>query len=151
MNLYQLAHLNVAAMREPLDSPGMAEFVANLDRINALADQAPGFVWRLKDDEAGSASAATRPFGDRVLVNVSVWQDVESLRRYAFETAHAEIWRRRREWFDRMTEASLVLWYVPNGHCPTEWEAADRLAHLRANGATAYAFTFRQAFPPPAL
>src|SRR5512133_2937061 len=142
MSAYELAHLNIATMREPLEAPGMAEFVANLDRINALADAAPGFIWRLQD-EAGNATAI-RPIGASALVNVSVWQDIPSLQRYAFETAHVEIWRRRREWFERMEEASVVLWWVPNGHRPSESEAADRLAHLRAHGATAQAFTFKQ-------
>lgn len=148
MSTWHLAHLNIATMREPLEAPGMAEFVANLDRINALAEQSPGFVWRLQD-EAGNATAL-RPFGAEILVNVSVWQDIESLRRYAFETAHAEIWRRRREWFERMGDASLVLWWVPSGHLPSESEAAERLAHLRAHGSTAHAFTFKQAYAPPA-
>jgi hypothetical protein len=147
MSPCELAHLNIATMREPLDAPGMASFVAELERINALADAAPGFVWRLQDD-AGNATSM-RPFGATILVNVSVWADIESLRRYAFETAHVEIWRRRREWFERMSDASLVLWWVPAGHRPTEAEAAERLAHLRANDATAHAFNFKQAFPPP--
>jgi hypothetical protein len=147
MSTWQLAHLNVATMREPLESPGMAEFVANLDRINALAEQSPGFVWRLQD-EAGNATAL-RPFGESILVNVSVWQDIASLQRYAFETAHVEIWRRRNEWFERMADASLVLWWVPGGHRPPESEAAERLAHLRAHGATQHAFTFKRAFAAP--
>lgn len=91
MTGYQLAQLNIAAMREPLESPAMADFVANLERINALAEQAPGFVWRLEDD-AGDATSL-RPFGAMVIVNMSVWQDVESLHRYAFESVHPEMAR----------------------------------------------------------
>jgi hypothetical protein len=147
MTDFQLAQLNIATLREPLESPSMADFVANVDRINALAEQSPGFVWRLKDED--DADAATRPFGEMRVVNLSVWQDVESLQRYAFESAHAEILRRRREWFDRMSDAYAVLWWVPRGHRPTQQEAAERLEHLRANGATAHAFTFKNAFPPP--
>ncbi len=149
MGGFQLAQLNIATMREPLESPSMADFVANLERINALAEQSPGFVWRLKDDEGDATSL--RPFGEMMIVNMSVWQDIESLRRFAFESAHVEIFRRRREWFDRMSNAHAVLWWVPQGHRPTIEEAAERLEYLRAHGATALAFTFKSAFPPPRL
>jgi hypothetical protein len=147
MSGYHLAQLNIATMHEPLESPSMADFVANLERINALAEQSPGFVWRLKDD-AGDATRL-HPFGPMMIVNLSVWQDVESLRRFAFESAHADILRRRREWFDRMSDAHAVLWWVLQGRRPTEHEAAERLEYLRANGATAHAFTFKDAFPAP--
>jgi hypothetical protein len=144
---FQLAQLNVASMKEPLGSPSMADFVANLERINALAEQASGFVWRLKD-ESGDATAI-RPFGENMLVNMSVWSDVAALHRYVFETVHVEILRRRREWFERMEEAHAVLWWVPAGHRPTLQEAAARLVHFRAHGATAHAFSFKTACPPP--
>jgi len=149
MGGFQLAQLNIATMREPLESPSMADFVANLERINALAEQSPGFAWRLKDDEGDATSL--RPFGEMMIVNMSVWQDIESLRRFAFESAHVEILRRRREWFDRMSDAYAVLWWVPQGHHPTEHEAAGRLEYLRANGVTAHAFTFGDTYPPPQL
>lgn len=145
--MYELAQLNIAEMRTPLDSPEMADFVGNLDRINALAEQSPGFVWRLKSDE-GDATAY-RPLGDSVLVNLSVWKDVPSLSQYVYRSAHVEIMRRRREWFDRMKSAYMVLWWVPAGHRPSVDEAIARLEHLRANGPTPAAFTFAQAYGPP--
>jgi hypothetical protein len=147
MSAYELAQLNIALMKEPLESPGMADFVANLDRINALAESSPGFVWRLKTDD-GNATAL-RPLGEDTLVNLSVWKDVESLNKYVYQSAHVEIMRRRKEWFERMREAYVVLWWVPKGHRPTESEAIARLDLLRANGPTQDAFTFRHAFPPP--
>lgn len=143
----ELAQLNIARMRAPMESPLMADFVANLDRINALADAAPGFVWRLQD-EAGNATAI-RPFGEDMLVNLSVWRDVESLKEYVYRSAHVDIMRRRREWFDPMAEASVVLWWVPAGHRPELDEAAEKLDHLRRHGPTASAFTFRAPFPAP--
>lgn len=149
MSSFQLAQLNIAALREPLESPSMVDFVANLERINALAEQSAGFVWRLKDD-AGDATSSS-PFGPMMIVNISVWMDVESLRRFAFESAHVEIFRRRREWFDRMSTAYSVLWWVRRGHRPTLDEAAERLDCLRAKGATGQAFTFKDTFPPPRL
>jgi Domain of unknown function (DUF3291) len=144
---FHLAQLNVAVMREPLDSPVMADFVANLDRINELAEGSPGFVWRLQTEE-GDATGL-RPLGDLMLVNMSVWRDAESLSDYVYRSAHVEIMRRRREWFERMKEAFAVLWWVPRGHRPDIAEAIDRLELLRAEGPTAGAFTFRTAFSPP--
>jgi hypothetical protein len=144
MSGYQLAQLNIASMLQPLESPGMADFVANLERINALAEASPGFVWRLQD-EAGDATAI-RPFGAEVLVNLSVWRDVEALRDYVYKSAHAEILKRRAEWFARMGEAHMVLWWVPAGHLPSVDEAAKRLRLLREQGASVQAFNFRQSF-----
>lgn len=147
MSAYHLAQLNTAWMKAPLESPELADFVANLERINALAEAAPGYVWRLQD-EAGDATAI-RPFGDDVLVNMSVWQDVQSLSDYVYKSAHTEMLKRRREWFERVEQMHQVLWWVPAGHRPSVAEAAERLAYLREHGATAQAFTFRQSFSGP--
>ena len=148
MSAYELAQLNIGIIRGPMDSPIMAEFAANLARINALADASPGFLWRLQT-EAGDATAI-RPFeSENMLLNMSVWRDVEHLRRFVYRTAHVEFLGRRREWFERMSEAYLVLWWVPRGHRPSIEEAVARLTLLREQGATPQAFTFRQTFPPP--
>ena len=147
MSNYELAQLNVATMKESLESPGMADFVANLDRINALAEASPGFVWRLQTAE-GDATAM-RPMGEDTLVNVSVWKDAESLNKYVYESAHVEIMRRRKEWFERMREAYVVLWWVPRGHRPSASEAVARLEMLRSKGPTEDAFTLRKTFLPP--
>jgi hypothetical protein len=145
---YELAQLNIGIVKGPMDSPVMAQFAANLDRINALADHSPGFIWRLQTEE-GNATAI-RPFPDEsLLVNMSVWRDLESLSEFVYRSAHAEILRRRREWFERMSEAYLVLWWVPAGHRPTIEEAIAKLERLRAEGPTPEAFTFRRAFPAP--
>lgn len=147
MSRYHLAQLNIASMREPLESPGMADFVNNLERINALAEASAGYVWRLQD-EAGDATAI-RPFGAEVLVNLSVWADVQSLSDYVYTSAHTEMLKRRREWFDKIEQAHMVLWWVPAGHRPDVEEAAGRLAHLREHGPSAHAFSFRRAFAAP--
>jgi hypothetical protein len=147
MSRYELAQLNIAIMKEPLESPGMADFVANLDRINALAEASDGFVWRLQTEE-GDATAL-RPMGENTLVNMSVWRDVASLNGFVYRSAHVEIMRRRKEWFERMSDAYFVLWWVPRGHRPSMDEALAKLALLRNKGATAEAFTFRQAFDAP--
>jgi hypothetical protein len=147
MSKYQLAQLNIAALKAPLDSPDLKDFVANLDRINDLADQSPGFVWRLKGD--GNDATSLRPLGDNIIVNMSVWRDVESLRNYVYKSAHTEILKRKREWFTRMAEAPFALWWVPEGHEPTVAEAVARLEHLRKHGPSAEAFTFGEAFAAP--
>ena len=125
----------------------MADFVANLDRINALAEQSPGYVWRLQTEE-GNATAIS-PFDDNTIVNLSVWEDVASLNHYVYKTAHVEIMKRRKEWFERMKEQHMVLWWVPRGHVPSVEEALQRLYHLREQGPTRHAFSFRHAFPAP--
>ena len=145
---YHLAQLNIAQMRTPFEDPSMADFTANLERINALADQSPGFVWRLEDEDGNATSL--RPFGDDLLVNLSVWEDLDSLRAFVFKSAHADIMRRRSEWFDRMDTDYVVLWWVPAGHRPTEQEAGERLDRLRSDGPGPDAFSFREPFDPPA-
>jgi Domain of unknown function (DUF3291) len=148
MSAYELAQLNIGIIRGPMDSPVMADFAAALGRINALAERSPGYVWRLQT-EAGDATAI-RPFeNENLLVNMSVWQDVAALRRYVYHSEHVALMRRRREFFERMPQAFLVLWWVPRGHRPDIAEAMARLQLLRERGAGPQAFTFREAWPAP--
>lgn len=147
MSDWQLAQLNIAQMLAPADSPQLAEFFDNLERINALADRAPGFVWRLESDPGSAIS--TYLFGESALVNMSVWEDAESLHDYVYRSAHAEIMAKRRQWFAHLREAYSVLWWVPAGTVPTLQEARARLQRLQSEGPSAAAFTFKRAFPPP--
>lgn len=142
-----LAQLNVARLAHPLDHPDLEAFVAALDAVNAVADEAPGFVWRLQDDALGNATDI-RPWGDDVIINLSVWADVASLEAYVYGAAHAAVLKQRRMFFHRMAAPSLVLWWVPEGHRPTLDEARDRLDRLTAEGPTPYAFTLRDVFEP---
>jgi len=143
----QLAQLNVGRLRAPLESPLIRDFVEGLEPINALAEASPGFVWRLQTDE-GDATAI-RPYDDDlVLVNLSVWASVTALSDFVYRTAHSDFLRRRRDWFEKPTEPIHCLWWVEHGHRPTVVEAVERLAHLRANGSTDFAFTFRDARDP---
>ena len=144
---HHLAELNVARTVAPMDDPAMADFVADLDRINGLGDTSPGFVWRLQD-ESGAATSI-RAFDDpRMIVNLTVWTSIETLREYAYRSAHVEVFRRRREWFIPLDGPSLVLWWVPAGHIPSVVEARKRLDQLAANGPTPTAFTLKTTFPP---
>lgn len=133
-------------MKYSLDSLDMQEFVDNLDRINSLADQAPGFIWRLQTEEGDATSIDY--FGDETIVNMSVWSDLHALHAYVYRTDHAKIMSRRKQWFDRLKEAYTVLWWVPAGHLPDLDEANERLALLRRSGPSPDAFTFKQAFDP---
>ena len=144
---YELAQLNIARMVAPLESPEMNDFVGNLDYINGLAEQSPGYVWRLQTED-GNATAL-RPFGENMLVNLSVWKDVESLGGFVYQSAQIEIMRRRKEWFKNTPEAFMVLWWIPVSHIPTVDEAKVRLDHLRVNGSGPTAFTFSKAYPIP--
>lgn len=147
---YQLAQVNIGRTRGPMDAEVMAEFAGALDPINAIADAAPGFVWRLQDD-AGNATTIHVFDDDRLLINMSVWESLDALADFVMRTDHRDYLRRRREWFERIEQPFVALWWVPAGHVPTPQEAKDRLAHLERHGPTPHAFTFRSAYPPPVL
>ncbi|HTS97600.1 MAG TPA: DUF3291 domain-containing protein [Streptosporangiaceae bacterium] len=150
---YVLAQVNIGRLRAPLDSPALADFVAALDPVNALADAAPGFVWRLQTED-GNATAIRAFEWDGagsagVIVNMSVWESAEALAAFVYSDAHRRVLRRRREWFEKMAEAYAALWWIPRGTIPALAEAEDRVRHLRAHGPTPRAFTLRLHFPPP--
>lgn len=144
-----LAQVNIARMKAPLESDVMAGFVARLAEINALADRSEGFIWRLQTEE-GNATYL-RPYDDdRILFNMSVWTGVDALKNYVYKTAHAELLRQRRSWFELFSGAMLALWWVPAGHTPSIDEAKERLAHLETHGASPFVFTFKSIFPAQA-
>jgi hypothetical protein len=143
---YQLAQVNLARLKFPLDSPQLKDFVDALDPVNADADAADGFVWRLQGESGDATEIAV--LGDEwLIINMSVWRDAEALTAYMYQGRHREMLARRREWFEKVEEAMVTLWWVPAGHRPTVAEAESRLLHLRTNGPTPYAFTFRTSFP----
>lgn len=143
-----LAQVNIARARAPLDDPIMSGFVARLDEINALAEASPGFVWRLKTD-AGNATEL-RPYEDeRVMVNLSVWETPEHLKQYVYRSAHVQVMRDRKAWFERLSDVHLALWWIPAGHIPTINEAKARLHHLQHHGESEFAFSFASLFPVP--
>ena len=143
-----VAQLNIARLLAPIESPKLSGFVRRLDEVNAAADGAPGFVWRLQS-ESGNATDI-RPWGDDVIVNMSVWESVEALRAYVYSPEHVAVLRRRREWFSLLGAPHLVVWYVPVGHTPDLDEARERLDRLERDGPSPEAFTLRAPFPVPA-
>ncbi|MFE3192835.1 DUF3291 domain-containing protein [Nocardia sp. NPDC059240] len=144
-----LAQLNIGRLVAPEGDPRVADFYAALDEINALAESSPGFVWRMVDGETNNATTL-RPYQQDpdMLVNMSVWETREALFDYVYRSAHMEYVRRRREFFVPLREVFTVLWWVPEGSVPDLDDAMRRLEHLRENGPTPYAFTFRQSFEP---
>ena len=142
-----LAQLNVGRLRAPMDDPSIDAFRESLDPVNALAEQSPGFVWRLQD-ESGNATGI-KPYGDDLeIVNLTVWASVEALADFTYRTGHVELLRRRREFFEVATQPILCLWWIPEGTIPSVEEAIARLDHLRAHGPTPAAFTFSHRFEP---
>lgn len=142
-----LAHANAAVMISNYDDPLMADFVAQLDPVNAAADSSPGFVWRLNDENADDDAA--RVFGtDRLLFNMSVWESVDALEEYTYKSNHIDVVRKRGKWFEKPTRSPFVLWWVENGHIPTIEEAKARFDLLWQEGPTPEAFTFAKRFDP---
>ncbi|WP_020598811.1 DUF3291 domain-containing protein [Spirosoma panaciterrae] len=149
MMTYHLAEINIAKMKGvSIDDPVMAEFADNLDRVNALAENSAGFVWRLKDESNNATSIS--PFDDeQVIINLSVWENLESLKAFTYKTFHTDFLKRRAEWFHRFGTVYMALWWVPAGHLPTVQEAVDKLAYLQENGTTELAFDFKKTYAPP--
>jgi heme-degrading monooxygenase HmoA len=150
---YALAQVNIGRLLAPVDSPQLAGFMAALDPVNAVADTAPGFIWRLQTED-GNATAVRAFEWDTagsagIIMNMSVWESVEALAAFVYSDVHRQVLRRRREWFERMAGAYTALWWVERAAIPSTGDAEDRIRHLRAHGPTPYAFTLRVHFPPP--
>jgi hypothetical protein len=142
-----LAQLNVAELLAPLDDPMIADFTNNIARINALGEQHDGFIWRLKDEDNDDIGATSFriPNQENLIVNMSLWQDYKSLRDFVFKTEHAAFYRRRYEWFSKMSQHHFVMWHVPKGHIPSLEEAWQKKLHLDAHGETPEAFQWKGA------
>jgi hypothetical protein len=141
-----LAQINVGRLLHPIDDPRIAEFVNNLDRVNALAEQSPGFIWRLKDD-SGNATQISAYEDPSIIVNMSVWESPETLYEFAYKTVHRSFVQRRKEWFQLFGAQYLALWWIVGGHVPEVGEGQRRLAHLERFGPTAWSFNFRRLQP----
>ena len=146
---FHLAQVNIGRLLAPIDDPLIADFVARLDAVNALADASPGFIWRLKDD-SGNATAIPAFDDPRMIINMSVWESLEALRDYVYRSDHTKVLTRRRDWFEKLDRPHMALWWVPAGILPTVEDAKRRLQMLAERGPTPDAFTFRDRFPAPA-
>ncbi len=147
---WHLAQINVGRLVAGAEDPRVAPFFAALDRVNAIADASPGFIWRLQDD-SGNATAL-RPTADPLFaVNMSVWTDAEALFSFVYRSAHTPEMARRREYFERFDGAYQALWWVPAGHIPTIDEGLAALWRLDRYGPTQQAFTFKARFAAPGV
>jgi hypothetical protein len=142
-----LAQVNIAKMKDPIDSPMMADFVNNLDRINALAENSEGFIWRLKDEDNNATSVKVFD-NDFLIINLSVWENAELLKNYVYNSLHVEILKRKKEWFEKMDQMHMALWYVEKGIFPSPIEAKEKLEYLREHGETPLSFSFKSKFIP---
>ncbi|GAC13469.1 DUF3291 domain-containing protein [Aliiglaciecola lipolytica] len=145
---YHLAQLNIGKALDSIDSELMQEFAQGLDPINQIAEQSMGFIWRLKD-ESGNATDIHYFDDPNMLVNLSVWEDVESLKFFMFKTHHMDFLKQRKKWFETDLQDTYVLWWIPAGHIPEIPEALARLTQLREQGPSASAFTFAKVFHNP--
>jgi|SRR5450432_308952 Domain of unknown function (DUF3291) len=146
---FHLAQINVGRLVAPVDDPKVAEFMAGLEPINALADRAPGFVWRLQSASGNATDIAYNddPF---LVVNMSVWKSIESLRDFTYRSDHIGFFRDRAKWFVKMDQPSYCLWWVPAGRRPTVAEGRERMERYQLSGATPFSFWFSKQFPQPA-
>ncbi|MFT5132891.1 MAG: hypothetical protein ACI9SC_001359 [Gammaproteobacteria bacterium] len=147
MPQYHLAQLNIAKMKGDMDNPVMKDFVDNLEGVNSLADNSPGFVWRLETEEDRATNL--RVFDDNMLlVNMSVWESIDDLKIFVYESFHLEILKRKKEWFDKFDGVYQVMWWIRSGTIPEEEEAKARLSYLQKHGESELAFNFRKSFSP---
>lgn len=145
MKKFHLAQINIAQGKAPLDSEIMKGFADRIDEINSLAEVSPGFIWRLKTAEGYATNI--QAFDDpSILVNMSIWEDLESLKNYVYKSVHVELIRDREAWFNKMKNAHQVLWWIPVGHIPSLEEGKEKLQYLQENGPSSAAFTFAKNF-----
>lgn len=145
---FHLAQFNIARLIAPLDDPQIAGFVAQLEILNTLAEDSPGFVWRLAGDNGNSTNIRTYD-DERILVNMSVWESIEALFEYTYRSDHVGAFRDRRQWFEPLPTPYLVMWWVPAGVIPTALSGKHKLEYLAQHGPSPQAFTFKKRFPPP--
>lgn len=149
MTGYHIAQINIARMLAPIDDPLMSDFVSQLPPVNTLAETSPGFVWRLQS-ESGDATGIRVYDDEMIIINLTVWESVVSLREYVYKGAHQAVLRERKRWFEKFDGPYYALWWIPAGHLPTAEEGRQRMEYLREHGDTDFAFSFKKIFAPPA-
>ncbi|MDJ0825932.1 MAG: DUF3291 domain-containing protein [Rhodobacter sp.] len=139
---FHLAELNIGRLVARPNDPRVAEFMANLDRVNGLGRRMPGFVWMMEGSgEPGTGNTDNCLDGDpQFVANLSVWDDAEALETFVWKTVHKQFYDRRHEWFQMLTDQHFVMWWIPAGHRPSLDEAMSRLDHLKTHGDSEHAF-----------
>ncbi len=144
---YHLAQINIAKAQDSMASKTMKGFADRLDEINALADKSPGFVWRLQTED-GDATSIQAYDDSLLLINMSVWEDIESLKAFVYKSLHVELIQDRDAWFNKMLNVHQALWWIPAGHLPDIAEGKAKLDHLQQHGPGKTAFTFARPQQP---
>jgi heme-degrading monooxygenase HmoA len=148
--MQHLAQINIAHLLAPIDSPLLADFVADIDYINGIAEKSKGFVWRLKDDSGNATDI--NPFDNKqYIVNMSVWESLDDFKKFVYESGHVEVFKKRAKWFSKMNTPHAAMWWVSNGHVPTAQEGKEKLEFLAKNGDTIDSFSFKRIFEKPFL
>jgi hypothetical protein len=142
--IYHLAQVNIAKRLAPMDDPIMQDFINNVEKINAIADEAEGFIWRMQDEDKDLGADIFQD--DTLLINMSVWESLVSLFNYTYKSGHIEVFKRKKEWFSKMKMVHMAFWYIPEGYEPTFQDAKQRLDYLNKYGDTPYAFSFKSKF-----
>jgi hypothetical protein len=137
-----IAEFNIGRLIAPTDDPRVADFMGALDMVNNLGKRMPGFVWMMEGSgEPGTGNTENSIGGDPQLVaNLTVWEDVQGLEHFVFNTVHKQFYDRRADWFQILSGQHFVMWYVEQGHKPTLDEANKRLAYKDKHGDSDYAF-----------
>ena len=143
---FHLAQINIGRLIAPMDDPRIADFIAQLAPVNALADGAPGFVWRLQSSY-GNATDIEYSDDPTLNVNMSLWESVETLRDYVYRSDHLTVFRDRAKWFQKLDKPHYCLWWVPVGHIPAVAEGRERLEHYQQHGPTPFSFWFSKMYP----
>lgn len=141
---YNVAQVNIAKRLAPLDDPIMKDFIDNVDAINTIADQSLGFIWRMQNEDKVEGARIFKD--DSLIINISVWETIESLFNFTYKTNHLQVFKRKKEWFSKIDFMHMAFWYVPVGYEPTFQDAKNRLDYLWEFGETPYAFTFKNRF-----
>jgi hypothetical protein len=148
--MQHLAQINIAHLLAPIDSPLLADFVADIDYINSIAEKSQGFVWRLKD-ESGNATDINPFDNETIIVNMSVWESIDHFKKFVYESGHVEVFKKRAKWFSKMNTPHTAMWWVPAGYLPTAQEGKEKLEFLAKNGDTIDSFSFKRTFEMPSL
>jgi len=144
---YHLAQANISKFNAPLEDTSMKEFVDFLEPVNRFAEESPGFVWRLKDEQGRSASYIETPFKEDLLaINISVWEDIPSFKNFVYGTVHSYFLRNKKKWFDLKGPSAFVMWWLPKGEVPTLAMAKDKFDLLEKQGETSDAFSMKALF-----
>src|SRR5579863_6971740 len=146
---YHIAQINIGRLIASIDDTRIAGFVEQLAPVNALADATPGFLWRLQSDSGNATDILYDEKDPSMMLNMSVWESVEALRQFTYQSAHLEVFKQRAQWFEKLSQPIYCLWWVPAGHIPTVAEGRERLEHYQKHGPTPHAFWFQQLFPAP--